>query len=54
MILCEQLAKAEGISEGMEWGDSVCQEDLDTCYNFRCVCLADDVAVYQYLGISKC
>ena len=53
-LLRESLAKAEGISEGMEFGDSVSQEDLDTCYNFRCVCLADDVAVYQYLGISKC
>ena len=53
-LLRESLAKAEGISEGMEWGDSVSKNDPDRCYTFRCVCLADDVAVYQYLGISKC
>ena len=52
--LRERLAKAEDISEGMEWGDSVCTDDPDTCYTFKCYCLAKDVKVFQYLGICKC
>ena len=53
-LLRESLAKADSISEGMEFGDSVSKNDPDQCYNFRCVCLASDVNVYQYLGLSKC
>lgn len=52
--LNDRLAKADGISEGDTWGDSVSMEDPDRCYTFKCICLADDAAVYEYQGLHKC
>lgn len=49
----ENLITDEQVGEGLTFGDSVSKQDPDMCHWFTCVCLTQDVAVFEYKGTYK-